>query len=62
MVTGMVVLLIGLLILLFFRMNGGPKEAAITIGLIGIVIYVVGRIAHFFKKSSTTISSDSMDD
>jgi uncharacterized membrane protein YecN with MAPEG domain len=61
MVTGMVVLLIGLLILIFFRMNGGPKEAAITIGIIGFAIYVVGRIAHFLKKSNTTLSSDSMD-
>jgi hypothetical protein len=62
MVTGMVVLFLGLLILLQFRMSGGPKDVAITIGIIGIAIYLVGRIAHFFKKSSATKNSDLMDD
>jgi hypothetical protein len=50
MLLGMIIGITGLLFLMKFDKTGGPKSDALVLGIIGIIIYLIGRISLFFKN------------
>lgn len=50
MLCGMIVGITGLLLLIRAKSIDGSREAGLIIGIVGIVIYILGRIAHAYKR------------
>lgn len=59
MLAGVTIAVISVLLLMQYRHFNGPRSLAIALGIIGIVIYISGRIALFFKNRNTRQSEPS---
>ena len=58
MLIGMIIGIAGLLFLMKFDRTGEPKSDALILGIIGIAVYLIGRISLFFKKKRTKIDRE----
>ena len=53
MLLGMIIGIAGLLFLIRAQNVGAPRQVGLSIGIVGIVIYVFGRIAHAYKSKQS---------
>lgn len=49
MLGGIFVAVVGVALLLQYRNSGGPTDRALSIGIAGVAVYVVGRVGLVFK-------------
>ncbi|MBN1983264.1 MAG: hypothetical protein JW795_17140 [Chitinivibrionales bacterium] len=59
MIVGMVLLLSGVFLMIEARNSGGSKQLAATLGIAGVVVYLIGRIGIMLQRRAKSSKSNS---